>query len=78
MTNKNYWGEEKEKQWKDEARKMVLKAFARAEVPLKPPFKELFTDVYHDMPSLLEQQLQQCQQHVSKHGEHYPTKQFAS
>lgn len=41
----------KEKEWKEDCKRQVMTAFARAEKRLKPNWKELFTDVYHEMPS---------------------------
>ena len=40
-----------EKEWKEDCKRKVMTAFARAEKKLKPNWKEVFTDVYHEMPS---------------------------
>lgn len=40
-----------EKEWKEDCKRQVMTAFARAEKKLKPNWKEIFTDVYHEMPS---------------------------
>ncbi|CAG0915395.1 unnamed protein product [Notodromas monacha] len=76
MSRNGMWSEEKEKQWKDESRKKVLTSFAAAEARTKPSIREVFTDVFHDVPPHLEKQWQQCQQHLSKYSEHYPMKDF--
>ncbi len=40
-----------EKEWKEDCKRQVMTAFARAEKKLKPNWKEIFTDVYHEMPT---------------------------
>lgn len=42
---------EQEKEWKEDCKRQVMTAFARAEKKLKPNWKEIFTDVYDEMPS---------------------------
>lgn len=39
-----------EKEWKENCKRQVMTAFARAEKKLKPNWKEIFTDVYYEMP----------------------------
>ncbi len=76
MVNKGIWSEDKEKDWKTESRSLVLKAFAKAEAHKKPSYREMFTEVFHDVPPHLERQWQQCKQHVEKYAEHYPLKEY--
>ena len=45
LTNKGLWSEQQEKEWKNQSKKEVLQAFARAEKKLKPNWKEMFTEV---------------------------------
>ncbi|MPC94972.1 2-oxoisovalerate dehydrogenase subunit alpha, mitochondrial [Portunus trituberculatus] len=54
MVHQNYWDEAKEKQWKDDCKRQVMQSFARAERRQKPSWKEMFTDVYDDMPQHLQ------------------------
>merc|ERR1712105_24405 len=49
-TNKGLWSEQQEKEWKNESKKKVLEAFARSEKLLKPNWKEMFTEVYDEIP----------------------------
>jgi len=44
------WCNNKEQQLIDSTRKEILSAFSEAEKKSKPHWKELFTDVYKDMP----------------------------
>lgn len=39
-----------DKQWLEECKKNVMTNFAAAEKKLKPNWKEMFHDVYQDMP----------------------------
>ncbi len=50
---KGLWSEEMEKEWKATSRKQVMQAFAKAEKTKKPHWKEMFTDVYKEIPSEL-------------------------
>lgn len=45
------WNEEKEQELINFTRKEVLRVFAEAENKSKPHWKELFTDVYKDIPN---------------------------
>ena len=49
MEREGIWDEEKEKGARSKIRRDVLKAFGEAERELKPPIRELFTDVYEDV-----------------------------
>ena len=42
-----------------------------AEKRSKPPVEDLFTDVYHDVPSHLLEQKQALFEHIEKYPEHY-------
>ncbi|KAK2709420.1 hypothetical protein QYM36_013175 [Artemia franciscana] len=53
LVSKGWWDDAKEKAWKEQNKKEVLQAFARAEKKLKPNWTELFKDVYHEMPQHL-------------------------
>ena len=51
LVSKGWWGDAQEKAWKEECKRQVMMAFARAEKRLKPDWRELFTDVYDEMPT---------------------------
>ena len=53
METKGWWDDVQEEKWKRDARLQVMQAFARAEKSIKPAVKEMFLDVYHEMPQHL-------------------------
>jgi len=77
LLSKGAWSEEKEKEWKNDSKKKVLEAFARAEKKLKPNWKEMFTEVYDEMPSDLKNQMEEMEKHVSLYKDQYPLKNYA-
>lgn len=54
----------------------ILEAFARAEKKKKPTPVELFRDVYAEMPTHLQKQLNSMKEHVMHNKEHYPVDNF--
>ena len=77
MESKNWWDNELEEEWKRDARQQVMAAFAKAEKALKPPVKDMFTDVYDTLPSRLEKQYHECVDHIAKYPHEYPTELYA-
>ena len=55
----------------------VLEAFARAEKRLKPNWKEIFTEVYDEMPVDLKKQMDEMEKHVNLYKDQYPLKNYA-
>ncbi|KAK6631727.1 hypothetical protein RUM43_013791 [Polyplax serrata] len=53
---RDWWNDTKDKEWRQDVKKKVLKAFNDAEKVKKPQWKELFQDVYHDMPTHIKQE----------------------
>ena len=51
-----------------------MKALSRADKALRPPLKDIFTDVYDKLPSRLQNQRQECMNHIAKYPHEYPTK----
>jgi len=76
MENQQLWNEEKEKQWKQESRKMVMKAFSTAEKTKRGNPEELFEDVYDKMPPNLLKQKQDMKEIVNMYKEHYPLEHY--
>lgn len=73
MELNEWWNDEMEKEWKDESKKEVMSAFAKAEKKLKPNYLEgLFNDVYDEMPQSLREQRDDLVRQISLHPEHYP------
>ena len=54
LKEKGLWSDAQEKEWKDQSRKDVMTAFAKAEKRLKPRWQEMFEDVYDDVPPHLQ------------------------
>jgi 2-oxoisovalerate dehydrogenase E1 component alpha subunit len=76
MENKGWWTETEEKDWKEDSKRQVMQAFAKAEKKLKPNVGEMFRDVYHEMPTHLQEQFQELKNHVELHKDRYPLKNF--
>ncbi|GFN97149.1 2-oxoisovalerate dehydrogenase subunit alpha, mitochondrial [Plakobranchus ocellatus] len=76
MIRRGVWDEDKEKQWKLDARKMVMKAFAKGENEKKGSPDSCFHDVYKEMPAHIEKQMNEMKQHVQQYKEHYPLEHF--
>lgn len=55
----------------------VLEAFARAEKKLKPNWKEMFTEVYDEIPQDLKRQMEEMEKHVNLYKDQYPLKNYA-
>merc|ERR1711983_308315 len=77
LVSKGAWSETQEKEWKNESKKKVLEAFARAEKRLKPNWKEMFTEVYDEMPKDLRKQMEDMEKHVEMYKDQYPLKNYA-
>eukprot|EP00088_Acartia_fossae_P030621 TRINITY_DN3161_c0_g1_i1.p1 TRINITY_DN3161_c0_g1~~TRINITY_DN3161_c0_g1_i1.p1 ORF type:complete len:448 (-),score=98.52 TRINITY_DN3161_c0_g1_i1:411-1721(-) len=78
ITRKGYWSEAMDKEWKDDSRKQVLQAFARAEKRLKPNWSEMFTEVYDEIPEDLKRQKEEMEAHVKMYKDKYPLQNFES
>lgn len=53
MKTRNWWDDASESSLEAESKNQVMKAFATAEKKKKATWKELFHDVYHDLPNHL-------------------------
>lgn len=72
MEARGWWDKAREEKLLSDKRADVLAALARAEERLKPPVRELFTDVYDKpLPHLLAQEAA-LQRHLEKYGAEYP------
>ncbi|KTG36311.1 hypothetical protein cypCar_00010529 [Cyprinus carpio] len=72
MTARDWWGEDEEKAWRKQSRKLVMEAFERAERRLKPNPELLFTDVYDEMIPPIAKQRDAMWRHIQQYKEHYP------
>ena len=55
----------------------MLEAFARAEKRLKPNWKEMFTEVYDEIPTDLKKQMEEMEKHVNLYKDQYPLNNYA-
>merc|ERR1712045_1001137 len=69
LVSKGAWSETQEK---------VLEAFARAEKRLKPNWKEMFTEVYDEIPQDLRTQMEEMEKHVNLYKDQYPLKNYVA
>uniref|UniRef100_A0A336KZ12 2-oxoisovalerate dehydrogenase subunit alpha n=1 Tax=Culicoides sonorensis TaxID=179676 RepID=A0A336KZ12_CULSO len=76
MINREWWNEEEEKQFVKSVRKQILSQVNQSEKILKPDYKEMFNDVYYEMPSHLKEQMAELEEHIRDHAHHYPLKNF--
>ena len=76
LNKQGVWSEQQEKEWKNESKKQVLQAFSRAEKKLKPNWKEMFTEVYDEMPSDLQRQMDEMERHLKMYKDQYPLENF--
>jgi 2-oxoisovalerate dehydrogenase E1 component alpha subunit len=72
MIKKGWLDEAEDEKVKETIRQQVLDALKAAEVIGKPALEEIVTDVYHDIPTHLQKQLDELKQHVLKYPEAYP------
>ncbi|XP_046985383.1 2-oxoisovalerate dehydrogenase subunit alpha, mitochondrial [Schistocerca americana] len=76
MVSKGIWSAEEENKLTADIKKEVLSAFARAEKLPKPNWKEMFSDVYSEMPEHLTKQMKMMEEHLKKYKSDYPVDQF--
>jgi len=71
LINKGWWDMEREEALRKVARKRAITALNDAEQVGNPHVKHLFTDVYDEMPWILEQQQADLKDHLQRYREHY-------
>lgn len=76
MTRKGWFNEDEEKAFVKDVRKQVLKQISVSEKKLKPNWKEMFLDVYQELPQHLKEQMEELETHVAAHRDFYPIKNF--
>ena len=72
------WDNKAEEELRTTTRKHIVDAFSRAEKRLKPPLRELFTDVYDAPSPLLREQEQAMLAHIAKYPGQYPVDHHAA
>lgn len=76
MKHRQWFDEENEERYVKDVRKQVLAQLNQSEKIPKPDWREMFHDVYHEMPQHLKDQMKQMEEHVEQNKEHYPLKHF--
>ena len=77
LESKGWWSTEEEKEFKKETRSTILKSFAAAEKRKKPSVKELFTDVYDELPVHLKEQQEELARLMKKYPKHYDASNYS-
>jgi 2-oxoisovalerate dehydrogenase E1 component alpha subunit len=71
LESKGYWSEEQDKEFRKTARRDILKAFSSAEARKKPAVKEMFLDVYDELPTHLAEQHAELNELMKKYPSHF-------
>lgn len=75
MTN-GLWSDERERQYRHEARDKVIEALTYAEKVKKLPIDSMFDDVYDVLPDNLQRQRKELHEHLQKYGQYYPIDEY--
>lgn len=67
-----WWNDEDESELRSNIRKQLLQAIQLADKTDKPPLANLFTDVYEELPSNLEEQERSLRETIERHRQEYP------
>jgi 2-oxoisovalerate dehydrogenase E1 component alpha subunit len=76
MLKQGWFNEEAENDYVKNVRKQILAQLQQSEKKLKPDWRELFHDVYDEMPENLRKQMKEMEEHVAKYKDEYPVKSF--
>ena len=71
LMNQKWWDEESDVNMKKEERDIIIQSLERTIKKPKVALKEMFTDVYKDLPPHLLQQKNDLELHIRKYPEHY-------
>ena len=72
LTKKTWWSESEEKELQERLRREVLETMKRAQKLPPPPLESLITDVYDEVPPLLNAQFEKLKAHIRKYPDEYP------
>ncbi|WOG97492.1 hypothetical protein DCAR_0416832 [Daucus carota subsp. sativus] len=73
VESNGWWNEEQESELRGSIRKQLMNAIQVAEQIEKPLLADLFTDVYHEMPSNLQEQERSLTETMKKHPQDFPS-----
>ncbi|MBQ0748042.1 MAG: thiamine pyrophosphate-dependent dehydrogenase E1 component subunit alpha [Marinobacter sp.] len=72
LTKKKWWSDAEEKELQERLRREVLETMKRAQKLPPPPLETLITDVYDEVPPLLNAQFEKLKAHIRKYPDEYP------
>lgn len=78
LVKKGWFDEDEETLFVNSIRKQIMAQNQASEKKQKPDWREMFYDVYDDLPLNLRKQLKEMEDHVASHKEQYPLKNFKS
>jgi 2-oxoisovalerate dehydrogenase E1 component alpha subunit len=78
LIKKGWFNESEENDFVKNIRKKIMNQNQLSEKKLKPDWREIFYDVYDDLPLNLRKQLNEMEAHVKKYEKNYPLKSFKS
>ncbi|KYN01767.1 2-oxoisovalerate dehydrogenase subunit alpha, mitochondrial [Cyphomyrmex costatus] len=70
------WCEKREQELIDSTKREIFRAFEEAERKSKPHWRNLFTDVYKEIPDHIKKQMSLMEKHLEEFKEHYPLQSF--
>ncbi|KYN16187.1 2-oxoisovalerate dehydrogenase subunit alpha, mitochondrial, partial [Trachymyrmex cornetzi] len=70
------WCQKREQELIDSIKKEIFHAFGEAERKSKPHWRNLFTDVYKEIPDHIRKQMNLMEKHLEEFKEHYPLSSF--
>lgn len=76
MLRKGWFDEEAESQYVKSIRKKIMSQLQLSEKKLKPDWREMFSDVYDDVPDHLKKQMKMLEDHLKNYNNEYPLKSF--
>lgn len=76
MLKQGWFNEEAENEYLKDIRKQIMTQLQQSEKKPKPAWREMFLDVYDDIPDHLKAQMKEMENHVQKYKDDYPLKNF--
>lgn len=76
MLKQGWFNEEEENEYVKNIRKQIMAQNQLSEKKQKPKWRELFLDVYDELPENLKKQMKEMEDHVQKYKDEYPVKDF--
>lgn len=76
LESQGMWDDAKEKALTDKAREEIMQAFKAGETKKRPPLKDLFTDMYDQLPWHLEEQWAYIEKHVREYPGEFNINQY--